>query len=210
MTNICPLCEHPSSLFKKIESKIFYRCTNCFGIFLTPNLLPTFDEEKLRYELHNNDVNDGAYQNFVSPITSRVLQDFSQESSGLDFGAGTGPVISKVLEDKGFTIKLYDPFFHNYPELLENTYDYIACCEVIEHFHHPKKEFRLLQDLLSPKGKLYCMTEMFREQLIFENWYYKNDPTHVFFYSEKTMKWIKRAFNFSEVSFNDRLTIFTK
>ena len=210
MTNICPLCEHSSSLFKKIESKIFYRCITCFGIFLKPNLLPTLDEEKSRYVLHNNDVNDVAYQKFVSPITVRILHEFSQKSEGLDFGAGTGPVISKVLEEKGFSIKSYDPFFHNFPELLKKSYDYIACCEVIEHFHNPKKEFRLLHELLFPKGKLYCMTEMFTEQLVFEKWYYKNDPTHVFFYSEKTMEWIKNAFNFSEVSFHGRQTIFIK
>ncbi len=210
MQNICPLCENSSELFQKIESKKYYQCSHCFGIFLDANFLPSLEDEKIRYETHNNDVNDVRYQKFVSPITSRILQDFTKESSGLDFGAGTGPVISKVLEEKGFLIKSYDPIFHNFLELLEKTYDYIACCEVIEHFHHPKKEFQLLSNLLFPKGKLYCMTEMVTENIIFENWYYKNDPTHVFFYQEKTMEWIKNTYHFSEVSFHGRLTIFTK
>lgn len=210
MLNICPLCEHSSKLFRKIETKEYYLCTNCFGVFLDADALPSLEDEKIRYEKHNNDVNDVRYQNFVSPITSRILQDFTPKSKGLDFGAGTGPVISKVLHEKGFTIKSYDPIFHNFPELLENKYDYIACCEVIEHFHHPRKEFQLLYNLLAPKGKLYCMTEMVTESIIFENWYYKNDPTHVFFYSEETMKWIKNNYHFSEVSFYGRLTIFTK
>lgn len=210
MSNICPLCEHSSNLFRKIESKKYYQCNNCFGIFLDSNFLPSLGDEKIRYEKHNNDVNDVRYQKFVSPITSRVLQDFTQKSYGLDFGAGTGPVIMKMLEEQGFSVKSYDPFFHNFPELLEKKYDYIACCEVVEHFHHPKKEFKLLHNLLSQKGKLYCMTEMITNDIIFENWYYKNDPTHVFFYSRETMEWIKNNFHFSEVSFHKRLTIFTK
>lgn len=208
MSNICPLCEHYSTIFKEIENRIFHRCCHCFGVFLDKKSRLNIEEEKLRYQLHNNDVEDSRYQKFVEPITSRILRDFKPESIGLDFGAGTGPVISKVLQDQNFNIKSYDPFFHNYPELLEDKYDYIACCEVIEHFYHPKKEFGLLNKLVSPSGKLYCMTEMVNDQINFESWYYKNDPTHVFFYHKKSMEWIKKIVGFSQVSFHGRLTIF--
>jgi len=39
------------------------------------------------------------------------MKDFNTNHKGLDFGAGTGPVISKVLKDKGYCIAQYDIFF---------------------------------------------------------------------------------------------------
>ena len=166
------------------------------------------EDEKMRYETHNNDVFDERYQNFVSPITKAILENFSEDHLGLDFGAGTGPVISKVLKDNDFRIKAYDPFFHNNPSILNEEYDYIACCEVIEHFYSPKKEFSLLNKILSKGGRLYCMTDIYEESIDFSTWYYKNDPTHVFIYQKKTIAWIKNEFDFSRVNIDGRLITF--
>ena len=106
-------------------------------------------------------------------------------------------------------MKLYDPFFWNDPALLQNRYDYIACCEVVEHFHDPCKEFGLLRSLLKPNGSLYCMTKSYTEDIDFQRWHYKNDPTHVFFYHAKAFTWIESHFKFSAVSIEDRLIHFT-
>ena len=80
----------------------------------------------------------------------------------------------------------------------------------MEHFQEPAKEFRLLQKLLKKGGKLYCMTELLPKQDEFRDWYYKNDPTHVVFYSEKNLIWIKEAMGFEDVSVEGRLIVFTK
>jgi 2-polyprenyl-3-methyl-5-hydroxy-6-metoxy-1,4-benzoquinol methylase len=169
----------------------------------------SLSEEKERYEEHNNDVNDSNYQQFVSPIVNRVLTDFSKTDTGLDFGSGTGPVISKMLRDAGYTLTTYDPFFDKNESALNKQYDFIVCCEVIEHFHSPTKEFALLKNLLKPKGKLYCMTDMYSEDLNFEKWYYKNDPTHVFFYSKKALEYIRKRWGFSELGIKERLIVLT-
>lgn len=173
------------------------------------NLRLALNEEKLRYKEHNNDVEDKNYQNFVSPITTAILKDFSSADKGLDFGAGTGPVISKVLNDNAFSIVQYDPFFHNFPDLLNARYNFIACCEVMEHFYNPKKEFGLLRSLLYPNGKLYCMTDLWDESIDFHEWYYKNDPTHVFIYTKETIHWIQKEFDFSDVTVDGRLVTFS-
>ena len=167
--------------------------------------------KKKRYKEHINDVEDKNYQKFVSPITSGIMNDFLTEHLGLDFGAGTGPVISKILTDNNYKIKQYDPFFSNFPELLvEKKYDYIACCEVIEHFHNPKKEFKLLKSLLKKDGKLYCMTELYNEGTTpFKNWYYMNDKTHVFIYHKDTINWITEEFEFSDVVIDGKLIVFS-
>ena len=167
------------------------------------------EAEKSRYEEHINDVEDKGYQKFVSPITNAIIKDFSTSDEGLDFGAGTGPVISKLLIESKFSIKLYDPFFQNYPELLDYKYNYIVCCEVMEHFFHPKKEFELLLSLLQPNGKLYCMTDLWNKSINFHKWYYKNDQTHVFIYTKETIRWIKKELNFSDVTIDGRLIIFS-
>lgn len=207
MKQNCPLCDSNAESFFKEQ---FYLCNNCKGIFRPKSDYPNLEDEKQRYEKHNNDINDNGYQNFVSPITNAVIANHKIEETGLDFGAGSGPVISKILKDKNFQIELYDPFFHNYPELLEGQYDYIVCCEVIEHLHNPAKEFALLFELLKPYAKLYCMTHIYDDSIDFGNWYYKNDITHVIIYQKETLKYIAEKYKFSDVVIEGRLITYTK
>jgi 2-polyprenyl-3-methyl-5-hydroxy-6-metoxy-1,4-benzoquinol methylase len=148
------------------------------------------------------------HREFVAPITSRIKKDFTSNSLGLDFGSGPESMVSLVLEESGYPVRQYDPFFKNEPELLQQKYDYIICCEVIEHFHNPEREFTLLRALLKPNGILYCMTYIYTPEIDFATWYYKNDFTHVIFYQEETMKWIKTKFGFSSMEIDKRLIIF--
>lgn len=207
----CILChsilEKPFHIEKQHR---FFDCAQCGSIVRGIESFPDKNAEKERYEIHINDVNDPRYQSFVSPITQAVQKDFlPQDSIGLDFGAGTGPVITKVLRDNGYMVNMYDPFFHPDTAVLNQTYDFIACCEVIEHFHKPDKEFQLLKSLLKPGGKLYCMTDIFRKPNEFGKWYYKNDPTHVIFYTEKSLHWIQKEFKFSELVIENRLIVYS-
>lgn len=204
---ICPLCGNKGHAFWK---DIFLSCNVCSAIFRTPGSLLAPEAEKKRYETHLNDVYDTKYRQFVSPLTNAVMSEFTPDSIGLDFGAGTGPVISKVLEENGYVVKQYDPFFHNTLELLQKKYDYIVCCEVIEHFYSPRQEFELLYELLKPGMKMYCMTHIFTPDICFDKWYYKNDPTHVFIYRKETFDWIKKYFDYSAVIIEERLIRFVK
>ena len=204
----CPLCNSASTLFCEKPKHLFYKCDTCDGIFSPTHTFLTTEAEKEHYEKHNNDVFDERYQAFVSPIVNAVLHDFTAEAKGLDFGSGTGPVIAKMLTDKGYQVQNYDLFFANEPLLLKEKYDYVSCCEVMEHFHKPYKEFELLKSLLLPKGKLYCKTEVFKNQKAFENWYYKDDFTHVFIYQPKTLEWIKTEFHFSNLIIKEKLLVF--
>lgn len=207
--NQCPLCKNNGELFYESGNSQYYECIHCKGIFVPNDLLPNPQEEVDRYISHNNDVEDPRYQKFVSPIVEAILQDFGSSDKGLDFGAGTGPVISKMLHDHGFQISPYDPFFQDDRELLQHKYSFIVCCEVMEHFHFPRKEFRRLKKLLLPGGKLYCMTHLYSPEIEFENWYYKNDPTHVFIYQQQTLKYIVKVFGFSDFYVNGRLIVFS-
>ncbi|PKQ62017.1 methyltransferase [Labilibaculum filiforme] len=209
MPQTCPLCKSSTTLFFEGKNRIHYQCNTCFGLVSDTSSLPSSELEKTHYQQHNNDIEDKGYQQFVSPITTSVRRDFTTKHKGLDFGAGTGPVITKVLADHSFCIAPYDPYFHNYPELLNEQYDYITCCEVIEHFFYPHKEFSMLRNLLKPGGKLYCMTHLYDKNINFANWYYKNDPTHVFIYQQQTLEWIRKTFKFSDLQIENRLIVFS-
>ncbi len=206
----CLLCKGDLNLFSDFKNKRYYQCTNCLSIMLDPLNYLSALEEKLRYQTHNNDVNDPRYQNFVSPIVESVKANYQPKDLGLDFGSGTGPVIPRLLEKAGYKLKLYDPYFHNEPRNLNLDYDYVVCCEVMEHFYNPYQEFKKISNLLKPKGSIYCMTCLYDENIDFDNWYYKNDDTHVFFYHHKALDWIKVNFGFSEVKVEGRLITFKK
>jgi len=209
MASDCPLCANTSSSFFKNEKQHFYQCGTCKGIFVDKKFHLNKNEEKERYKQHKNHIKDFGYIKFADPIISSVKNHFVTNHKGLDFGTGHTPVISEILKAKGYSVQIYDPLFFNRPETLCKTYDFITCCEVIEHFYTPKKEFKLLYSLLEPK-KLICMTLIYKPDINFENWFYKNDPTHVFLYQKETIQWIKNYFRFCSAVIEGRLVTFTK
>lgn len=138
---LCSLCGGSTKDYFKDNEKEYLRCDTCSGVMLLPEYFIYPEEEKSRYLTHNNDVTDVRYQQFVHPITSEIVKSFDTSSRGLDFGCGTGPVAAVELQKSGFTVNLFDPFFENHPQALEQKYDFIICCEVMEHFHRPFNEF---------------------------------------------------------------------
>lgn len=206
---LCPLCSSAHlNEFETVAGIIYLQCVICKSVLKHPSNYPSRDAEKKRYLLHNNDISDEGYKSFVQPIVQAILKAQPKAAVGLDFGAGTGPVIAQILKSEGYDISLYDPFFYRKKEVLNSTYDFIICCEVIEHFHNPATEFALLRKLLKPGGSLFCMTHLLTDKEDFKNWYYKNDPTHVIFYSKENIQWIKSNFLFSQVKIEDRLIVF--
>lgn len=201
----CPLCNGNSSHYYKHKERDFLQCHNCSSIFLHPKDYLTPEAEEAHYQHHNNNPEDTAYQNFVRPVIDKILEDFEPEHTGLDFGSGTGSPIVKLLEDNGYNITQYDLYFHNDPQVLQQQYNYIAASEVAEHFKEPYKEFKLLRGLLNPNGKLYIMTELWRDDRDFGTWYYKNDHTHVFLYHPDAFEWIKHEFGFKGVQIEKRV-----
>lgn len=189
---ICPLCESDS----KPLIQNYFICLNCDLRFLDSKLFLSPEKEKQRYLEHNNDINDSRYQQFVTPLVNEVQNHFNKNSKGLDFGAGTGPVLAKLLSENGYEMTIYDPYFHPDKSSLDKTYDFVVSSEVIEHFYYPKKEFLKLKELLKPNGMLSVMTEIYHEGIDFNSWYYRRDPSHVVFYSEKTLHWLAKSFGF--------------
>ena len=203
----CTLCENP--LENKVDD-FYFHCNVCDAFVKDCQFYVNSQQEKKRYEAHNNDVNDGGYQKFTSPITHFIVENYKPNQVGLDFGCGTGPVISEQLKKKEYQIKLYDPFFYPDKSYLDGQYDYIFSCEVFEHFHHPKTEIEHLLHILKPKGRLLIMTHLHDGVSDFLHWYYRKDPTHVFLYSTNTFAYIASKYQLSLQFQNNRFIILQK
>lgn len=207
MSESCRLCGSEAQFFYEDTQK-YFRCPKCKSVFVAKADLPNQESEIERYELHTTEIDEG-YKKFVSPITKSIVNDFSKDAKGLDFGCGRSRVIATVLNEKHYKIENYDPFFANNPELLKAKYNYISSCEVIEHFYEPHKEFSLLRSLLTQDAKLYLMTDIYDDSIDFASWYYKNDPTHVFFYTKESLEWIAKEFGINITKCDQRLIIFS-
>lgn len=189
----------------------YLACNVCDGLFLPPALLPDNDAEFLRYKKHKPTIGDTGYMAFVQPILEYVTEHFNTDAVGLDFGSGQESAISHILKGKGYTIDQYDPFFHPDASVLESTFDFIICCEVIEHFHHPHSTFDILNKCVGKAGQLIGMTHLYSgTEGQFSDWYYRRDITHAFIYRLPTMLWIAAQWNFGEVHIDRRFYAFSR
>lgn len=185
----CIVCKSKSTeTFKTRDNKEYWSCDNCSAKFLDQKHYISTTEEKKRYLEHNNRVDDKNYRDFLSRLSMPLREKLSPKCKGLDFGCGHGPALADMLRSDGFDVDLYDPFFFPNKGVFSKQYDFITSSETAEHFFDPFKEFDTLNNLLAPKGWLAIMTSFLTTGDAFEDWYYRRDPTHVVFYSERTFE----------------------
>ncbi len=191
----CRLC-HNNDIFRfaKTNNRDYLRCNNCQLVFVTRSQLPDLATERAEYRLHNNDPNDQRYRAHLARLTTPLVAGLPETARGLDFGCGPGPTISVMLGEQGYEVADYDPAFYDDKTLLQRQYDFIACTEVVEHFHHPARDFELLAGLLKPGGRLGIMTQLLSDETDFAGWYYAREISHVAFYSAETMAWVGECF----------------
>jgi len=154
-------------------------------------------KEKLRYTKHQNTAADVGYRQHLLRLLAPLVSRVPASAAGLDFGCGPSPVLAEMLAERGYSIEYYDPFFFPQRELLLPQYDFITCCEAVEHFHNPLQEWTLLASLLKPGGLLGISTETVPENQLLRSWSYLRDFTHVSLYSEASLNWIASRFSWS-------------
>jgi SAM-dependent methyltransferase len=197
----CPLCGDPTpQRLAAIHDRLYHRCGQCGLAFLDRSMLLGSSEERARYETHENDPADARYRAFLDRLAAPLVERLPVGAEGLDYGSGPGPTLSVMLEERGFPMAVYDPFFAPDPSVLERTYDFITCTETAEHFFEPATEFDRLERLLRPGGWLGLMTGVLHSDIGFEKWWYVRDPTHVCFYAPETFRWIAGHYGWSLVA----------
>ncbi|WP_162814063.1 class I SAM-dependent methyltransferase [Vibrio tetraodonis] len=189
--NYCPLC-HSSALLDYYQDKhrAYLQCQECELVYVDPEQRLDAKAEKAHYDLHENDPNDAGYRNFLSRIADPMLERIKPSSEGLDFGCGPGPTLSLMLEEQGHKMSLYDLYYYPNSEVLARTFDFVTATEVIEHLYHPDKVWQQWLNLVKPGGWIGLMTKMVIDVEAFAKWHYKNDPTHVVFFSRNTFKYL--------------------
>lgn len=206
----CPLCESSNSFPYYQDKREFYRCEQCFLVFVLPQYRLTSTEEKLVYDQHENSPADPGYRKFLEQVFVPVSQRLSKQSNGLDFGSGPGPTLSLMFEEIGHNMQIYDPFYAPDLSVLKLKYEFITATEVVEHLHHPGKELDLLWSCLKQDGVLGIMTKRVLNQPAFTTWHYKNDPTHVCFFAIETFQWLAEKWSAVLEVVADDVVIFVK
>lgn len=177
---------------------------------MAPSYRLSENEERKRYELHNNNPQDTEYRKFLRRLADPLCEMLNPGAQGLDFGSGPGPTLSLIMQERGFRVATYDPFFAPDSENLKQQYDFVTATEVIEHLFHPNDEIDQLISLIRPGGLLAVMTEVRDPEIAFGEWHYPRDPTHVAFYDELTMHWIASHWGLEVVSPQRNVRIFRK
>ncbi|MCW8826415.1 MAG: class I SAM-dependent methyltransferase [Gammaproteobacteria bacterium] len=186
----CPLCQSAaiSPFFQ--DRRHYLRCATCQLVFVPPSDYLTPKQERAEYDLHENSVDDPGYRQFLSRLFFPVSNCLEPDSEGLDFGSGPEPLLSQMFVEAGHSMQIYDHFYAPDESPLQQQYDFITASEVVEHLHHPREALERLWSCLRPNGVLGIMTKRVLDLEAFSNWHYKNDPTHVSFFSIESFEWL--------------------
>ncbi len=186
----CPLCKGTQlSPYATDKRRRYLCCDHCALVFVPPACFLGREAERAEYDLHQNDIHDPGYRAFLSRLAQPLSERLAPGARGLDFGCGPGPALAQILRQGGFQVALYDSFYLPDTSVLDAQYDFICATEVVEHLHRPGLELARLWTLLRPGGWLGVMTKLVRDKAAFARWHYKNDPTHVCFFSVDTWRW---------------------
>jgi SAM-dependent methyltransferase len=198
--------EGNSGAFRE-HPRTYFRCGTCDLIFTSVSQLLSPQDEKAEYDRHQNNPDDWGYRHFLGRLCDPLQNRIEDHSRGLDFGSGPGPTLSVMLEEAGHSVALYDPFYAPDTAVLKQTYDFVTATEVVEHLHHPRRDLEQIWRCLKPGGWLGIMTKLAHSgdehgdetsapkisdphRDAFATWHYKDDLTHVCFFSRKTFLWL--------------------
>lgn len=209
MTLTCPLCQNPATeAFTQDKYRAFAQCGRCSLVFAEPDSWLDPGEEKALYDLHENSLEDDGYNRFLSRIVEPLVARIGPPAQVLDFGCGPAPALAKQLQQLGFHVCLFDSFYKPDTRVLQQRFDVIVATEVIEHLHKPLAELERLWAQLNPNGWLALMTQRVKDAEAFKCWQYKNDPTHVCFFHERSFHWLAEHLQAAELNFEGRDMVF--
>ena len=207
----CPLCGSSVTRFFHCDNRREYeRCQNCWLVFVPPSFHLDAEQEKAQYDLHENNPYDPDYRQFLGRLFNPLSAVLKKGDRGLDFGSGPGPTLSVMLSEAGFDMSIYDVFYAPDATTLDQSYHFITATEVVEHLSQPGQVFDQLWKMLEPGGWLGLMTKLVQDEDAFAGWHYKNDPTHIAFFSKATFLWLGRRWSIEPQFIGADVVLFSK
>ncbi|MGI5174162.1 class I SAM-dependent methyltransferase [Treponema sp. OMZ 840] len=173
----------------------------CGGIFVHPDCFISAEAQKKRYLLHNNSLADKGYRSFLADFADTALFYIKKllgrpPHTVFDYGCGNGALVELLasytrsgLLPEDTEIRGWDPFFAPGVQFFPGGADAVLCLEVAEHFESPHEGFAGLARACKAGGILAVHTLFAPDNVDdFKSWWYKEDPTHVSFYTQKALE----------------------
>ena len=185
----CIICDAKAVSFEDTQlDKIFFQCHSCGLIFLDKKFYISLDDEKKQYDYHNNSLENEGYVKMLNDFLDFTLESLHLKSV-LDFGSGPTPVLVELLKQRGLHVEYFDKFYQPKKVYENKKYDLITSTEVFEHLENPKETLKLLANHLSSNGAISIMTLFHtNREDDFLKWWYRRDPTHITFFTPKTIE----------------------
>lgn len=197
MKETCVFCESDSLDPLTVRLRTYYACRSCGGIFLDRGQLLDPAAEKARYEKHENSLRNEGYRTYLENFMRTVL-DFSAGTpavsgySVFDYGSGPEPALVELFRENGYEARGFDPYFAPDTPVFPGGASVVTALEVVEHFADPPGDFDRMAACARPGGLVAVRTQLLPAvpdiRAFFAAWWYREDPTHISFYAEKTLR----------------------
>lgn len=188
---ICKICNQNVEEFNdELLQKSYYHCKTCELIFVNDAFLVSTQREKSQYDNHNNSLEDSGYVAMFENFLDFFWEDIKDSTkTALDFGSGPGPVLDTLIKRRNVTCDIYDKFYQQEKVYENKTYDLISATEVFEHLQNPKEVLNFFKQHLHVGSHVALMTLFHTNtQNDFLKWWYRRDPTHITFFTPKTLE----------------------
>jgi 2-polyprenyl-3-methyl-5-hydroxy-6-metoxy-1,4-benzoquinol methylase len=196
----CPLCGTAGSkLFLEEKHRSYYHCNSCDIIFVPEKYHLSPDGEAQRYALHDNSIDNAEYVKYLSEIVPVIKNLKTRGLRVLDFGCGIKAVLGKLFQIEGINCDSYDPLYSLGTECAAKHYDVLVLNEVVEHLRNPVGEIEMMKRMLGRDGKLILRTSIYPSKEGFHAWWYKEDMTHINFFSLESLSVFARKLGLRRV-----------
>lgn len=212
--HVCKICKETTRTIKDSKKELsYYRCDACGFVFLDDRQRVDKVKEKAQYDSHNNGFeNQGYVQMFEDFIELAISPYLMTIKTALEFGSGPGPVLSKLLENRGLAVDIYDLYYAPAKVYEGKTYDLISSTEVFEHLQKPLEILELLAKHTNEQGYIVLMTKFPpKEDKAFLAWWYRRDPTHISFFTPQSFEIMAQKVGLKVLkTINQNIVIFQK
>lgn len=187
----CKICfSRTKTLSHPQHNEVYHLCESCHFLALQSEFYVDVQREKHQYDQHHNSLENEGYvmmfENFLDFFWERFTCKTIQV---LDFGSGPTPVLAYLMQKRGARVACYDKFYAPNEAVLNEKFDAITSTEVFEHLENPKETLARLAEHLKEGGYLALMTLFHtNDDAMFWKWWYRRDPTHITFYTPKTLE----------------------
>jgi len=221
MSSICEICSAPMQNYSLDNNNVLYKCTKCRHI--TRDL--SVSDCNSREQAWGGSGLFDKLRNYLA-FKSIVKKSITNSEHVFEIGFGSGWLLKQFLKigkkiagvDKE-TLKVYieedvtkngEIFFGNAEDfqIPNEKYDLVLAIHLVEHLIDVKKVFKSAYDGLKKGGSFYIMTPSGDSdglKLFKTAWWNLEDPTHIRFFSEKSIRIALEQAGFKKITINKSL-----